>query len=351
VVASVTRCTASSKASWETAEVACTPLTLRTYWRAAASISSAVAAGSRPRNVVMFRHMGPWSHGGSSAARAIDRGLSDRARPACDTGSVARNAPADDTTEEPRAERNPGRTQSVARSVQVLQYLEVHGDAGVTELGDHLGVSPSTAHRMARTLCDVGFVAQDSRTERYHLGPALIPLGRAAEARSGFDMLRGDLEDLAQATGESVSLGVRQGSTVLVVLRVASPHPLRFDQEPGSRVPIHASAMGKALLAFSAPGSGRPRRLEGFTDATITDPAALEAELDEVRRRGWALNDEERNAGVRAVAVPLLDERRSPLAAIAVQGPTLRMTDERVTELAATALGRAQQMARQLTGR
>jgi DNA-binding IclR family transcriptional regulator len=250
-----------------------------------------------------------------------------------------------------RPERNPGRTQSVTRSVLVLQYLEQHGDAGVTELGEHLGVSPSTAHRLARTLVDVGFVDQDHRTERYHLGPALIPLGRAAEARSGFDALRPELEELAQVTGESVSLGVRQGSSVLIVLRVASPHPLRFDQEPGSRVPIHASAMGKALLAFAPLGTGRVRRLDAITDATITDPARLDAELAEVRSRGWALNDEERNRGVRAIGVPLLDGHGFAIAAIAVQGPTLRITDERVDELADTATARAALMARHLTGR
>jgi IclR family acetate operon transcriptional repressor len=249
-------------------------------------------------------------------------------------------------------ERNPARTQSVTRSVLVLQFLEQHGDAGVTQLGEHLGVSPSTAHRLARTLCDVGFVAQDPRTERYHLGPALIPLGRAAEARSGFDSLRPELEELALATGESVSLGVRQGSSVLIVLRVASPHPLRFDQQPGSRVPIHASAMGKAMLAFSTGAPNRLRRLDPITEATITDPARLEAELAEIRARGWALNDQERDLGVRAIGVPLLDPvTRTAIAAIAVQGPTLRVTDERIPEIAETAVARAATMSRLLAGR
>jgi IclR family acetate operon transcriptional repressor len=256
-----------------------------------------------------------------------------------------------DTPDAP-SERNPARTQSVTRSVLVLQFLEQHGDAGVTQLGEHLGVSPSTAHRLARTLCDVGFVAQDPRTERYHLGPALIPLGRAAEARSGFDSLRPELEELALATGESVSLGVRQGSSVLIVLRVASPHPLRFDQQPGSRVPIHASAMGKAMLAFSTGAPNRLRRLDPITEATITDPVRLEAELAEIRTRGWALNDQERDLGVRAVGVPLLDPvTRTAIAAIAVQGPTLRVTDERIPEIAETAVARAATMSRLLAGR
>ena len=248
--------------------------------------------------------------------------------------------------------RSPSRTQSVTRSIRLLQYLEAHEDAGVTEMAQHLEVSASTAHRLARTLLDAGLVAQDHRTERYLLGPALIPLGRAAEARSGFGLLRPDLEALAIATGESVNLGVRQGSSVLVVLRVASPQRLRFEQEPGSLVPIHASAMGKALLAFTPPAA-RPkaRRLASFTPATITDPEAFVAELDEVRARGWAFNDEERNPGVRALAVPVLDDRGDAIAAVAVQGPTLRMTDDRLDDLAVTAVASAASMARHLAGR
>jgi DNA-binding IclR family transcriptional regulator len=245
----------------------------------------------------------------------------------------------------------PSRTQSVTRSIRLLQYLEAHDDAGVTEMAQHLGVSASTAHRLARTLLDAGLVAQDSRTERYLLGPALIPLGRAAEARSGFGLLLPDLEELAVATGESVNLGVRQGSSVLVVLRVASPQPLRFEQEPGSLVPMHASAMGKALLAFMPPAvRPRARRLAPFTPATITDPRALDAELASVRARGWAFNDEERNPGVRALAVPILDDRGDAVAAVAVQGPTLRITDDRLESLAATAVASATSMARHLAG-
>lgn len=218
-------------------------------------------------------------------------------------------------------------------------------------MAHHLGVSASTAHRLARTLLDVGFVAQDHRTERYLLGPALIPLGRAAEARSGFGLLRPDLEELATATGESVNLGVPQGTSVLVVLRVASPQPLRFEQEPGSLVPMHASAMGKALLAFTSPTMRpRTRRLAPFTPSTITDPETLDAELAAVRTRGWAFNDEERNPGVRAVAVPILDERGDAVAAVAVQGPTLRITDDRLDELAATVVASASSMARHLVG-
>ena len=139
-------------------------------------------------------------------------------------------------------------------------------------------------------------------------------LGRRAEEALGYARALPVLEELAAATGESVNLGIRSGSDVLVVLDVASDQPLRFSQAPGTRIPLHTSAMGKCLLAFTddpaaavvAPARRSPRA----TERTITSPAALLDELERTRERGWALNDEERNPGVRAVAAPVLGSRR-----------------------------------------
>lgn len=227
--------------------------------------------------------------------------------------------------------------QSVERALAVLRCFEgAAGDLGVSEIAARTGLSVSTAHRLTRALCAGGLLAQDSRTERYQLGPLLVVLGNRAEQRLGYARALPALEQLAQETGESVNLGIRSGVDVLVVLSVASPHPLRFAQESGSRVPVHTSAMGKVLLAFSADPGREVRELpalQAYTDHTITDARALVAELEEIRGHGWSVNDEERNVGVRAVAAPVLGPLGSALAAVAVQGPTVRMTDERIHEL------------------
>ncbi|HLM63831.1 MAG TPA: IclR family transcriptional regulator [Acidimicrobiales bacterium] len=287
--------------------------------------------------------------------------------------------------------------QSVERALAVLRCFETAaGELGVTDIAALTGLSVSTAHRLVRALCGGGLLTQDARSERYQLGPALVVLGRRAEEHLGYARALPTLEALAEATGESVNLGIRSGSDVLVVLDVASPQPLRFAQALGSRVPLHVSAMGKCLLAF-APD---PRReleelppLVRFTDRTLTDLAALAADLDRTRARGWALNDEERNLGVRAVAAPVFDGGRigggrggsdatgrgrsgaggrgrsgavgggeggrksgavgrgegggggspgaaaavgrTPLAAVAVQGPAIRLADDRLAGLGA----------------
>lgn len=227
--------------------------------------------------------------------------------------------------------------QSVERALAVLRCFEsAPGDLGVSEIAGLTGLSVSTAHRLTRALCAGGLLAQDDRSERYSLGPLLVVLGRRAEQRLGYARALPALERLAQDTGESVNLGIRSGPDVLVVLFVPSPHPLRFAQASGTRVPVHTSAMGKVLLAFAA---DPPRELAGlpaltaYTDNTITDTRALAAEVEAIRAQGWSVNDEERNVGVRAVAAPVLGPAGTAVAAVAVQGPTVRMTDERMHDL------------------
>jgi IclR family transcriptional regulator, acetate operon repressor len=228
-------------------------------------------------------------------------------------------------------------SQSVERALGVLRCIaDASGDVGVSEIAIRTGLSVSTAHRLVQALRAAGIVAQDEQTERYHLGPGAVALGRRAEARLGYDRLLPYLRELGARTGESISLGTRVGTEMLVVLHVDSPHPLRFDQTPGTRVPIHASAIGKVLLAFSADPDGEIRALGALakvTEATLTDPAALLQDVLTTRRRGWSINDGERDVGVRTIAAPLLGADGTAWAGVAIQGPAARLPDGRVEEL------------------
>lgn len=240
-------------------------------------------------------------------------------------------------------------SQSVERALGVLRGIaEADEDLGVSEIANRTGLSVSTAHRLVQALRAAGLVAQDERSERYHLGPGSVALGRRAEARLGFDRLLPHLRDLGGRTGESISLGTRVGTEMLVVLHVDSAHPLRFDQPPGLRVPIHASAIGKVLLAFAADPADEIRALgplSAVTAATLTDPVALLEDVMRTRRRGWALNDGERDVGVRTVAAPLLGTDGAAWAGVAIQGPAVRLPDARVEEFAGLLVETARAMA------
>jgi len=241
-------------------------------------------------------------------------------------------------TEGPANQPRSG-AQAVERAIAVLHCVEADDEGtGVTELAQRAGLTVSTTHRLARTLAEAGLLIQDPRTERYQLGPGLVVLGGKAERRLGYRQALPLLEELAAVTGESINLGIRAGNEVRVVLDVVSRQPLRFSQEPGSRVPMHVSAMGKCLLAGGADIDDQIERLGDLvraTHRTITDRDQLRAELELVRARGWALNDEERNPGVRAIAAPIRHPDGGVVGAVAIQGPTIRITDDRLPELAA----------------
>jgi len=235
----------------------------------------------------------------------------------------------------PERERRTG-SQAVERALALLRSFEVGPPTrSLSELAQGTGLSPGTTHRLLRALCNAGLLQQDRLTERYGLGAALVPLGSRAADALGIPAARRVLESLAATTGESVSLGVRDGDHVLVLACVPSAQHLRFDQEVGTRVPTYASAMGKVLLAFDPYPSEAVRslpRMAKLTGSTITSRTALDRVLKETRVRGWAINDEEREPGVRTIAAPVRAANSLAVAAMAVQGPSLRMTDQRIRE-------------------
>ncbi|NVI92036.1 IclR family transcriptional regulator [Actinomadura sp. BRA 177] len=234
----------------------------------------------------------------------------------------------------------PG-TQTVDRSVAVLRSFEGAARQTPTEIAHRLGLSVSTAHRIVHALHATGMLAQDPATERYFLGPTTAILGGLALERMGATLLRPELTALRDGTGEAVSLGVRAGDEVAVLLHLPSAHPLRYDRPPGDRDPIHTCAMGKALLACGGDPVAMAEPFRRYTPATLTTRGELDADLRRVRDRGYALNDEERLVGVQAVAAPVRDGGGRVFAAVALQGPTVRFGDDRLPGLAEAVLAAA----------
>jgi len=254
----------------------------------------------------------------------------------------------------PERERRTG-SQAVERALTLLRSFEVGPPTrSLSQLAQGTGLSPGTTHRLLRALCSAGLLQQDRLTERYGLGPGLVPLGSRAADALGISAVRPVLESLAATTGESVSLGVRDGDDVLVLVCMPSAERLRFDQGVGTRVPAYASAMGKVLLAFDPYPDEAVRslpRLAKLTGSTITSRTVLGRVLKETRARGWAINDEEREPGVRTVAAPVRAADGSAVAAVAVQGPSLRMTDERIQKSLPGLRAAADEVSSRLTAR
>jgi len=235
---------------------------------------------------------------------------------------------------ETRAVESSG-VQSVHRALDVLEALAAAGGtASLTDLAAACGLPLPTLHRLASTLADRGYLRQ-APNRRYSLGSRLVPLGTDAHALLGeraLPVLRG----LAELTGESANLAVLTQGRAEYVAQAPGRHTMRTFTEVGNRVALHCTGVGKALLAAIAPAHAArllgTAPLEARTTATLTDPAAVRAELALIRERGYALDEGEMEVGVRCVAVGM--PGAAPMA-VSVSGPAARMTDDRITPVVA----------------
>ena len=232
-----------------------------------------------------------------------------------------------------------GRNQSLKRALTLLQRLaEAPGGMQLTDLSYQLGMPVATVHRLLATFEELDFVEQDSEQGLWYVGLNAFTVGNAFLNRRDFVAIaRPHMHALVDQCGETVNLGVIDDGEVVFISQVESPEVMRMIVRLGSRSPIHASGVGKALLA------GMPehrvarilerRGLKRFTERTLDNPAALHAELERTRRRGYSLDDEEHAVGLRCVAAAIFDENAQALAAISLSGPKARIVDDRLGEL------------------
>jgi IclR family transcriptional regulator, acetate operon repressor len=238
-----------------------------------------------------------------------------------------------------------GGVQSVDRAIDLLDALAAGGgELSISELASATGLPLPTIHRLLRALGERSFVLQRA-TRRYALGPRLVPLGEAAALMAGAGARRA-LERAVERVGESANLATRDGDRVVYIAQAASAHSMRMFTEVGRRVHAHSTGVGKALLSQLADDEVRAlvarTGMPPMTDRTITDVDALLAEIARIRRRGYAVDDEEQESGVRCVAVPVtLDGGRF---AMSVSGPVHRMTERAIEEAAPMLLELAQEL-------
>ena len=223
--------------------------------------------------------------------------------------------------------------QSLDRAILILETLGETGGLSLTELSNRLGQSPATAYRVLTTLELRGVAEFDSHAQTWHVGAGAFRIGSAFLRRTNLvERARPVMQHLMQATGETANLGVDNGGQVLFVSQVETHASIRAFFPPGTQSPMHASGIGKALLA-QAPepqlNAIVSAGLEEFTDRTLTTERALLADLALTRQRGYAIDDEERNEGMRCVAASVFDATGAAVAGLSISGPTARVTPER----------------------
>ncbi|MEW5872757.1 MAG: IclR family transcriptional regulator [Chloroflexota bacterium] len=224
--------------------------------------------------------------------------------------------------------------QSLARGLKILDLLGQSPDGiRITELAETLAVDKGSASRLMSTLARYGYAEKDESTRRFHLGPQVVSLSRSVLARLPLrEAAKPYLRQLMERTGECAHLAIAAQGKTLYIDQVESPATLRVNAQVGTMNPLHCTALGKTLLAFS--DLDLPASLESFTPQTITDIEALGRHLDEVRRLGYAVDDEEFDPGVRCIAVPVFDFRGKAVGSIGISGPSSRLSAEKLPDLA-----------------
>ena len=230
--------------------------------------------------------------------------------------------------------------QVLDRVFQIVNLLaEERNGASLTEVAAKLKLTKSTAHRLMMVLEAERYVDRDPNSGRYGLGSRIMELGlRAAGRLDVYSAARPRLQSLMEETGETAHLAVLRDGDVVTLMAVESRQTLRAPRAPGARTPAHCTSLGKSILAH-VPAEELKQYLAQcsfptFTPKTIHCEERLLADLRLVRRRGYAIDDEEWELGLRCLAATVYDRTGLPVAAIGISGPVFRISRERISTLA-----------------
>lgn len=239
----------------------------------------------------------------------------------------------------PAGARERTRLSSVANALRLLKlFSDRDFEIGISDLARRAGLAKSTVHRLAATLVHEGMLEQTASDGKYRLGLALFELG--ALVRRKMDVTaeaRPYLKALSERCGETVQLAVLDRHAVLYINVIESQRAIRMSYQVGTRAPLHTTAVGKVLLAFAAPAlaeAALARSAQDWPEVPPGDAKRLRQELIGVNQRGYAMENEEVEAGVRGVAAPVRDFSGEVTAAVGISGPAHRLSRKTLNELA-----------------
>jgi IclR family KDG regulon transcriptional repressor len=235
--------------------------------------------------------------------------------------------------------------QPVMKALQVLEYVARQGhDVTLTEAVSELKLPKTTVFRYLQTLSAASFLAHDQKRDRYGVGLRFRTLAKLDKSLHRLRQIaRPEMVDLMQHFGETVNLAVLADKHVVYIEMVEPDRPLRMHARIGDRHPVHATALGKAIVAFLPDASAHfvpEHEMAAKTFKTLTDARTFKRQVEEVRRRGYAIEVGENEDGLMCIGVPILDSFGLPLAAMSLSAPERRMRPD-VTAAAVEALGAA----------
>jgi DNA-binding IclR family transcriptional regulator len=231
------------------------------------------------------------------------------------------------------------KVQALDRAFAVLDLLsESETPLGLAQVAASLQLHKSTAHRFLMVL-ERHRMVERTASGKFRLGLRLFDFGnRAIEQYDLRDRAQPHLRRLVAETEETAHLCILEAARVIYIDKIEPSRSVRMITRIGASNPVHCTSVGKAILAFLPEDRIADilhrTRFERFTHRTIATPEALRVEIEKTRRRGYAVDDEELEEGLRCIAVPLLDAQRQPVAAVSISGPSFRVTAQKLPSIA-----------------
>jgi DNA-binding IclR family transcriptional regulator len=231
------------------------------------------------------------------------------------------------------------KVQALDRAFAVLDLLgESEAPLGLAQVATSLQLHKSTAHRFLMVL-ERHRMVERTPNGKFRLGLRLFDYGnRAIEQYDLRERAQPHLRRLVAETEETAHLCVMESARVIYIDKIEPTRTVRMITRIGATNPLHCTSVGKAILAFlpeeKVTEIMKKVRYERFTHRTIATPEALRTEIEKTRRRGYAVDDEELEEGLRCIAVPVLDAQRQPVAAVSISGPSFRVTAQKLPSIA-----------------
>ena len=229
---------------------------------------------------------------------------------------------------------------SLAKGLSVLQaFSEADHMLNLSEIAHTLKANTTTATRLCYTLMELGFIQKDGQ-RRYRLTPKVLTLGHSFISGLAWqEVAKYYLETLFKDVQETVNLSVLEGSEIIYLIRIRKRKYLPFDIQTGTKLPVYCTAMGKILMAMGPPEKIKPilitLEFKPLTARTITNLDKFNEELNKVRTKGYAINDEELSIGNRALAAPVMNKHGYAAAAINVAVPTTEYSRSQMEKILA----------------
>lgn len=231
--------------------------------------------------------------------------------------------------------------QTIERATKILDLVSQSSQGvSIRDLSDELKLPKGTVHRLLLSLAYFGYIKQDIKTKKYLLGLKLLELGNLIINQLDLRKLAEPLlKELVESTRETVHMVIIDNNEVVYIDKIETEQStggLKMSSMVGARNPAHSSAVGKVLLSYyldeEIDNFVKEKGLPPKTLRTITDPLQLKEQLITIRNQGYAIDDEENEAGIRCVAAPIFNDKGKAISAISLSGPAFRVTKKLIQD-------------------